>query len=312
MAVILLALGVVVLYAGGELLVASAVKLARSLGLSPLVIGLTVVAFATSCPELFATSVAAFKGAPAVSLGNVFGSNIANLGLILGLSALWRPLAGSARFLRREVVLLVGVAVVPFPLLADGSLGRIEGLVLLGLLGMYLFFLLQDGESRKVEDEYAQEYGGSGRGNPWLASLGVLAGLLLLTGGAHLLVEGAVSLARALGITERVIGLTLVAFGTSLPELASSLAAARRREGDIVLGNVVGSNIFNVLCVLGLTSLMRPIPGHLGEVAFDLWVGLAFSVAVLPMLLLGRRLYLGRWEGLILVVGYVVYVRSLF
>jgi cation:H+ antiporter len=142
--------------------------------------------------------------------------------------------------------------------------------------------------------------------------LAVVAGLGLLVWGAHLLVDGATALARTLGISERVIGLTMVAFGTSLPELASSLAAARRREGDIVLGNVVGSNIFNVLCVLGVTSLAQPIAGNPQAVRIDLLVGLAFSVALVPMLLLGRRYYLGRWEGALLVLAYCAYVGWLF
>jgi cation:H+ antiporter len=162
-----------------------------------------------------------------------------------------------------------------------------------------------------VEAEYSLAYGADGR--PWWIFLpGVVGGLLLLVGGAHLLVDGAVSVARALGISERVIGLTMVAFGTSLPELASSLAAARRREGDIVLGNVVGSNIFNVFCVLGLTVLVVPIRGSLGQLAPELIVGVLLAVLMVPMLLVGRRLYLGRVEGAILVAAYLAYLAYLF
>jgi len=311
MAYLLLLAGALLLYLGGEALVTNAARLARIFGLSPLVIGLTVVAFATSAPELFATLSASLQGSPELGLGNVLGSNIANLGLILGLAALVRPLIGKARFLVREIPLLIAVAVIPFLLLIGDVIGRLEGAVLfLGLIG-YVVYLLRDKEPPEVEEEYAAEYSGPDR--PWwVPAAGVLLGLGLLVLGADLLVDGAVEIARALGVSERVIGLTLVAFGTSLPELASSLVAARRKQGDIVLGNVVGSNIFNVLCVLGLTSVIHPMSVPSATVTLDLWVGLAFSAATVPLLLLGRRLYLGRVEGVLLFSGYLAYVWVLF
>ncbi len=311
MAFVILAVGVVLLYVGGEVLVSGASNLARSLGISPLVIGLTVVAFATSAPELCATLIGVLQGAPALSLGNVFGSNIANIALILGLAAIIRPLVGHDSFLRREIPILIAVAVIPFWLLRDGVIGRFEGTVMVVLLVAYVVYLLRQG-GPSVAAEQAQEELTEAVRPWWLSALAVLIGLGMLVWGANLLVGSATTLARAIGISERVIGLTLVAFGTSLPELASSIAAARRREGDIVLGNIVGSNIFNVLCVLGITSLVRPITGDPTAVSLDLWVGLALSLALVPMLLLGRRLYLGRVEGLALLAAYGMYVGWLF
>lgn len=311
MSILLLLGGVALLYAGGELLVTSASNLARAFGLGPLVIGLTVVAFATSSPELFATLVGVLQGVPELSLGNVLGSNIANIGLILGLSALIRPLVGRGHFLKREIPSLIAVALIPFLVLADGEIGRLEGVVLVLLLLVYLAFLLHNGEPPEVIREYAAQF----QQPPWprwRGGVGVLVGLVVLVAGAHLLVEGAVDIARALGISERVIGLTLVAFGTSLPELASSLVAARRREGDIVLGNIVGSNIFNVLCVLGLTAAVRPVAVARSSIGLDLWVGLALSAALVPLLLVGRRMRLARAEGAVLMLAYAAYVAVLF
>lgn len=311
MSVVLLVAGVALLYGGGEVLVNSASNLARAFGLGPLVIGLTVVAFATSAPELFATLVGVLEGAPDLSMGNVLGSNIANIALILGLSALLRPLVGRGHFLKREIPLLIAAALVPFLVLVDGEIGRFEGALLFASLLGYLVYLLRNGEPPEVIREYAAQF----QHPPWprwRGALGVALGLALLVLGAHLLVEGAVEIARLLGLSERVIGLTLVAFGTSLPELASSLVAARRREGDIVLGNIVGSNIFNVLCVLGLTATIRPIGVVRSTISLDLWVGLALSVALLPLLLVGRRMRLARGEGAVLLASYLAYVWVLF
>ncbi len=312
MAFLLLMVGVVLLYLGGEVLVGGAAHLARALGISPLVIGLTVVAFATSAPELCATLIAVLHGAPALSLGNVFGSNIANVALILGLAAIIRPLAGQDRFLRREIPILIGVAVIPLWLLRDGVVSRIEGMVMVLLLVAYVVHLLREGRPSAIALEEVEEELAEAARPWWLSALAVAVGLGMLVWGADILVSSATTLARAIGISERVIGLTLVAFGTSLPELASSLAAARRREGDIVLGNIVGSNIFNVLCVLGVTAMVRPIAGDPAAVRIDLLVGLALSLALVPMLLFGRRLYLGRFEGFVLLAAYGTYVGWLF
>jgi len=307
-AALLIVLGVALLYIGGELLVKNAALLARAIGMSPLVVGLTVVAFGTSAPELAATLAAALKGTPEVAFGNVVGSNAANLGLILALAALIRPIRAQARFLRRELPFMVAVAVLLVVLAADGRVTRAEGLGLLGLLLLYLFVLLRDREPPEVEAEFAAEYGRPARyvlRRLFFLSLGVL----FLAGGSSALVEGAVRIARELGVGERAIGLTVVAVGTSLPELAAALVAALRREGDILLGNVVGSNVFNVLGILGTVALVRPLTLRPG-VGPDLLGMLALSFVAWLFLWTGMRL--GRREAAVLLAFYVFYVVVAF
>jgi cation:H+ antiporter len=296
---------VVVLYFGGELLVRGSSALARAVGMSPLVVGLTVVAFGTSSPELAATIAANFKGAPAVALGNVIGSNIANLGLILGAAALVLPLVARARFLRRELPFMVVVSALVWPLAADGVVGRLDALLLLAGIAIYLAVLLRKGESPEVVEEFRAELGD---GRPRVGrSLGaVAAGIGLLVVGAHLLVEGAVAMARGMGVSEAVIGVSLVAVGTSLPELASSLVAAARRESDIALGNLIGSNVFNVLGILGIAALVQPLAVPFAELRADYWVMMGFSLLIVPFLWTGSRV--GRIEGAILLTAYTGYI----
>jgi len=305
-----IALGVILLYWGGELLLRYAVALARRLGISPLVIGLTVVAFGTSAPELAATLAAALRGNPQVAYGNVVGSNIANLSLVLGMAALVRPLATKARFIKREMPFLFLVSVLLFFVVADGLVSRLEGgLLVLGLLA-YLFYLLHNTEEpEEVEAEFSAEYGYNGPGL-LVSLLGLTAGIVLLSVGAGALVEGATTLARAWGVPDRVIGLTIVALGTSLPELASALVAARKGESDILLGNLIGSNVFNSLGILGLTALVRPIHPDGSAVMIDLAVMLGLVLLAWPMLYTGLRL--GRREGAVLLFAYVIYIRYLF
>lgn len=296
-------IGAALLHGGGELLVRSASSLARTFGLSSFVIGLTVVAFGTSSPELAATLASSLRGTPEVAIGNVVGSNIANIGLILGGAALVFALQSVREVVRREVPLLTLCALLLFPLLLDGWVSRLEGALLLGLLGLYLGY------------QFRKPTGGSEEGDApqlplWRALLGVALGTLLLVVGAQALVCGAVSLAEGFGVPERVIGLTLVALGTSLPELASSLVAALRRQGDLILGNVIGSNIFNVLTILGVAALVRPLPVSFGGVSTDLWVLVGFSALVLP--LMGRRHRLGHAGGGLLLALYLGYVGALF
>ena len=308
MAALLIALGVALLYVGGELLVKNAALLARAVGLSPLVVGLTVVAFGTSAPELAATLAAALKGTPEVAFGNVVGSNAANLGLILSLAALIQPIRAQARFLRQELPFMVAVAVLLVVLAADGRVTRAEGALLLFLLFLYLFVLLRDREPPEVEAEFAAEFGRPARYA--LRRLCFLAlGVVFLAGGSSALVEGAVRIARELGVAERAIGLTVVAVGTSLPELAAAIVAALRREGDILLGNVVGSNVFNVLGILGTVALVRPLALRPG-VGPDLLGMLALSFVAWLFLWTGMRL--GRREAAVLLVFYVFYVAVAF
>lgn len=258
--------------------------------------------------ELLVRHASSLRGTPEVAIGNVVGSNIANIGLILGGTALVFALQSARGVVRREVLLLTFCALLLFPVLLDGRVSRLEGALLLGLLGVYLGYQL-----RKPADET------EGEGAPlplWRSLLGVALGTLLLVGGAQALVSGAVALAEGFGVPERVIGLTLVALGTSLPELASSLIAALRREADlilsnvIILGNVIGSNVFNVLTILGVTALVRPLPVAFGSVYPDLWVLVGFSVMVLPLML--RRYRLGRTGGGLLLALYLGYVGALY
>jgi cation:H+ antiporter len=305
----LILIGAGLLYAGGEGLVRGASALARASGMSPMVVGLTVVAFGTSSPELAATLIANFKGAPAVAVGNVIGSNIANLGLILGAAGLIHTLVARSMFVRREIPVMIGTSAFMLPMALDGRYGRWDGVALLALLATYMWVLFRFRETPLVEAEFAGEYS-DGHPPAWRSLLLVVVGIAALVGGAHLLVEGGVNLARHFGVPEKVIGITFVAIGTSLPELASAIVAAIRREGDIILGNLIGSNIFNVLAILGTTAAVRPVVVQASEIAPDYWVMMAFSVAVLPIL--GLRGRIARGEGLLLLAGYVGYIAWLF
>ncbi len=306
--ILLVLAGIALLYAGGEVLVASSIRLANSFGVSSLVIGLTVVAFATSAPELAATIIAALEGAPDIAIGNVMGSNVANLGLILGTAAVIFPLYTDVRFIRREVAFMVFVTILIYPLMATGSsLSWLDGLFLLVMLGIFLTTQLRETDGGESEDD---DNGESDRRPVWLSILGIAFGIVLLVAGAHALVTGASDVARALGVSDRVIGLTLVALGTSLPELAAAIAAARRHEGDLVLGNVVGSNIFNLLCILGIASIVHPIRVAPKAIGLDYWVVLAISLLVMAALAIRRRLV--RLEGAVLLAFYFGYMFFLY
>jgi cation:H+ antiporter len=230
------------------------------------------------------------------------------VGLILGVAALIFPVAARGHFLRREMPFMIGTSALMLWLVADGSVGRLEALLLLALLGGYLWVLLarQSEEEAQVAWEFAQEYGDGEPPRVWTSALKVAIGIALLVLGAQALVAGAVAIARSAGIDERVIGLTLVALGTSLPELASAIVAAMKREGDILLGNVVGSNIFNVLAIFGTTSLVSPVHVEVSGAWLDLLVMMVFSILLWPMLF--SRRHLDRWEGLVLLLGFLAYV----
>lgn len=301
---ILLGLGLLVL--GGDLVVRGAGKLALAAGLSPLVVGLTVVAFCTSAPELAASVVAALAGSPALAVGNVLGSNIANIGLILGIAGLVRPITVQSAVLAREVPVMIGAFLLLQFLARDGSLSRVDGLVMLAVLAVYLVVMVRM-ELAAVEPGVEAQVRTSVGGRLGTAkSVGlVLGGVAALVFGADRLVSGASALARTSGLSDAVIGLTVMAVGTSLPELAASVAAARKGQGDIVLGNVVGSNIFNVLCILGATAAIHPIEGGMATFTADGWVATGFAVALWPLLGRGRTLF--RHEAALLLVGWAAY-----
>jgi cation:H+ antiporter len=306
--------GLVLLVAGAEVLVRGAARLAAQFGIPPLIIGLTVVAFGTSAPETAVSVQAALSGSGDIAIGNVVGSNIANILLILGLSALVAPLIVSRQLIRLDVPLMIGASLVTWALAMDGSLGRLDGALLFAAVIAYTLFLIVGSRREKKAadsgDEFADEFGLHEPPKPyaWAINLGLLvAGLVLLVGGSNLLVEAAVTLAKALGLSELVIGLTIIAVGTSLPELATSMIAAFKGERDIAVGNVVGSNLFNLLCVLGLASLVSPLPINVSAnaLSFDFPVMIAVAVACLPIFFAGYRI--NRWEGALFVAYYAIY-----
>lgn len=300
--------GILFLYGGGELLVSGSVSLARALGVRPLIVGLTVVAFGTSSPELAASLFAAFAEAPDMVLGNVIGSNILNIGAILGLTALLYPLTTQVQLLRRDIPVMIGAGALLFLLIPDHLIGRVEGLLLFVLLGLYLVLLYTE---RKRSGDNSTEKGEKGRLKKiWLAILFVVAGIGLLTLGASWLIKGAKAIAESYGVSERIIGLTIVAFGTSLPELASCLVAAVRRQGDLLLGNLVGSSIFNVLAILGLTALVHPVDVNApGVFRLDLLIMIGFSLVAFTLLAIGKTLK--KWKGAVLTLLYAAYIAYL-
>ena len=304
--------GLVLLVAGAEVLVRGAAKLAAQFGIPPLIIGLTVVAFGTSAPETAVSVQAALDGSGDLAIGNVVGSNIANVLFILGLTALIAPLIVSRQLIRLDVPIMIGASLLTFALAWDGSLSKLDGAILFAGIVAYTAFLIISSRKQKSleDDEFSKEFGLDEPVKPyaWAINLGlIIVGLVLLVSGSNFLVEGAVTLARTLGISELVIGLTVVAVGTSLPELATSVLAAIKGERDIAVGNIVGSNIFNLLCVLGLASLVSPaaIPVAANALAFDFPVMIAVAVACLPIFFAGYRI--NRWEGLLFLAYYVAY-----
>ncbi len=309
--------GLVLLVAGAELLVRGASRLAAQFGIPPLIIGLTVVAFGTSAPETAVSVQAAINGSGDLAIGNVIGSNIANVLLILGLTALVAPIIVSRQLIRLDVPIMIGASLLTLALAWDGQLSRGDGAILFASVLAYTAFLIANGQrqqSAAADDEFNKEFGLQTVSKRYARSVNsgfFIAGLALLVGGSNLLVEGAVSLARALGLTELVIGLTVVAIGTSLPELATSMTAAFKGERDIAVGNIVGSNIFNLLCVLGLSALVSPDPIQVARNAlqFDFPVMIAVTIACLPIFFTGYLIE--RWEGGLFVAYYAIYTGYL-
>ncbi|MBI5666822.1 MAG: calcium/sodium antiporter [Chloroflexi bacterium] len=303
--VVYVLLGLIGLFLGGNWLVLGASRLAASLGVPPVVIGLTVVAFGTSMPELLVCLDAALRGASDIAIGNVVGSNIANIGLILGVSGVIMTIPIHIQLIRREIPIMILASLVVYALALDGTISGVDGLLLVaGLLAfMAALIVLSRHERLKPaeERELAEEEHITGSINRLFEIGRLLAGMVVLLTGANLLVTGAVNLARALGVSEIVIGLTLVAFGTSLPELVTAIIAAVKRHDDILFGNVIGSNIFNLLGILGITALARPVPVAVSVLQFDLLVMIAFALLVLPFSL--NRLLLRR-EAAVLLAGY--------
>lgn len=305
-----LAGGLLLLMLGGEAVVKGAAGLGLRMGLSPLATGLTIVAFGTSAPELVVNLRAAALGASDMAVGNVVGSNIANIGLVLGVSAMIMPLRLDVRVIRNDIYIMVAAGLLAALFLAADSMSRWEGAVLVSLIVAYAVFNLKAARSARPSSQATFE---AALAQPehglWLDLLRVLGGLAALAGGGQLFVVGAVDLALALGLSTGVIGLTVVAVGTSLPELFTTAIAAWRGYGDMAIGNVVGSNIFNILSVLGTTALVFPIGrGDIGNA--DLVMFLVSTLVLLRFITTGSRM--DRWEGGVLFLGYVVYLAWRF
>lgn len=293
--------GLIGLFFGGEALVRGSVGIARRLAISPLLIGLTVVGFGTSTPELLVSVDAAWRGVPDIALGNIIGSNIANILLIVGLTALVWPIRVMGATLRRDTAVMMVAALLLVPVFAMGLIGRPAGLILVAGLAAYLIWAYrQSGEADAENPDLPAP------ASTLVSALWVIGGLIALMVGARFLVDGAVSIARGYGISEAFIGLTIVAVGTSLPELATSLIAAFRRQSEIAIGNIVGSNIFNVLGILGVTALITPVPVASRFLTFDLPVMIAVSLVLTGLLL--TRPMIGRTVGMMLLTGYIAYV----
>jgi cation:H+ antiporter len=302
--------GLIILVFGAEILVRGSVGTALRLGLTPLLIGLTVVAFGTSSPELVVSIGAALTGKSDIALGNIVGSNIGNIALILGLSALIQPMKVQANILKKDVPILLGVSVILILFLLDGEISQIEGgLFFIGIILFTVFSIRMSRieTSKAVKDEF-EDIVPRKTYPAWVEIGMIVIGLGALMLGAKWLVDGAVEMANNFGISEAVIGLTIVAIGTSLPELATSMVAAYKKEGDIAIGNVIGSNIFNVLSILGITAMILPIQQG-GITDIDLYLNLFLTVLLMPILRTG--FVISRIEGLFLVLGYVFYTLYL-
>jgi cation:H+ antiporter len=301
--------GLAMLVGGGELMVSGAIRLAVRQGMSSLLIGLTVVAFGTSLPELFVSLNATLLGHVDIMIGNVVGSNIANIGLILGLSVLFAPIRIPFSKVRIEVYLVLAFSLLLAAIASQGEFSRLFGIIYVTALIVYTLFSYRAASRQKAAAADRALPAAVSFDPLWKILAFILGGLLLMAYGSNLFIAGAVDLARYFDISELVIGLTLAAIGTSLPELAASLAAFRRRQGELLLGNVLGSNLFNLMMVMGGTALVAPFAFNPLTLTRDLPVMLGFSLVLVPMLLIRRGL--GRVDGLLLLGAYFLYLFSL-
>jgi cation:H+ antiporter len=308
-AVLLLLGGVGILYFGAEWLVRGSVRLARSVGMSPIFVGLTVVSFGTSAPELVVAVLASLRGEGDLAVGNVLGSNLANIGLILGLTALIRPMRVEAKVVMREIPIMIAITLLIYPIFADLTVSRGDGAILLAVLVAYLIYIARAAQQEKaaVMGEYERftDQEVSGMGAAGLAkNVGlVMAGAAGLTFGGKAIVDAALRLSALLGFSELEIGLTVVAVGTSLPELATSLVAAIRKESDIAVGNVIGSNIFNLTAILGTASVVAPLSVEGTVLREEYPATLMLSLLFLPLARLDYQIK--RWEGALLLSAYI-------
>ena len=309
MDIVYILIGLTLLVVGGEFLVRSSVALSFKMNISRMVIGLTVVSFATSAPELLVSLQAALEGFSDISLGNIMGSNIANIGLVLGVTAMISPIAVDRDFYKFNWPVMMAFSFALFFFLLNGEdIDRLEGgALVLGLI-LYLLFLIM--RSRKVKEEVVEEVDDSLKGTSWFKIIiWLIIGGAALYGGSELLVNGSVSLARDLGVSERVISVTMIAIGTSIPELAASVIAALKKEKALSFGNLIGSNIFNIASVLGITSLIQPIVMQSQEVlSKDIYWMIAFSFILVPLAFIPKKFLFSRIKGAVILAGYAVFL----
>ncbi len=313
-AVVFLIIGLGLLVWSADRLVFGAAALAKNFGVAPLVIGMTIIAMGSSAPEMMVSATAALAGKTDTAVGNVLGSNIANIALILGLTALLKPLLISSSILRRELPLMMIVTLIAGGLLWDHQLTFIEGIVLVALFALFLVIMLfvsKKGEAQQDPLITEQESEIPNNISNKKATFWLIVGLILLPCSAKILIDSAVDIAKAFGMSDLVIGLTIIAVGTSLPELAASIASALKGEDDMAVGNIIGSNIFNILAVMGIPALIHP--AQLSSLAMDrdFYVMLAVSI-LLVIMALGKRRRINRWEGLILIGCFTAYQSYLF
>ena len=308
--IILFFAGLAGLYFGAEWLVKGASRFASSFNIKPVVIGLTIVAFGTSTPELVTSVIASIKHSSDIAMGNVIGSNIANIGLILGLSAIVQPLKIDMKLIYREMPIMVGISMLLYFMGWNGALSRLEGgILLIGILAYTCYvYRVALKESKSIELEY-EEFIGI-KDNVAKDIFLIIIGIGALVGGAYMLVHSAIYFARVIGISELVIGLTVIAVGTSIPELATSMVAAIRKESDISVGNVLGSNIFNILAVLGIAAIIQPLQVNSASLRIDMPVMLFFSIFLIPIIT--WKFVLTRGQGVLLLIWYGAYVFWLF
>lgn len=307
-----LILGLITLVIGGEFLVRGAVGIAKKAHISKLVIGMTVISFGTSAPELFVSIGAALDNVPEISIGNVVGSNIANIALVLGATVLILPLIvdRNSKIIDWPMMMLATILFVVFSW--DLEIQRYEGIILFGILVVFTYWLIRNSRKKtkaqantNSEDEGNDDVSNI-KDNIWLSILFTLIGLVALYFGSDWMVSGAESIALSAGMEPRVIAVTVVAFGTSVPELVTSLVAAFKKESDISIGNLIGSNIFNIMAVIGITAIVKPIPVEPETLSFDMWWVIGIAVALLPIMIIGKKI--NRFKGALLLCTYIAYI----
>lgn len=310
-AIVKLLAGFILLFFGGDWLVNGGVALARRFRISPLVIGMTIVAFGTSAPELLVSTISAIKGSAGIAMGNVVGSNIANIGLILGLTALICPIETDNGLVIRHGSIMIVASLLLMVFALHSGISRIEGLTLFACLILFTTISIRKGRTQPQEADIEDQ---EGKPMTILAAIGLIVlSCAMLAFGADILVDGATTLASAMGVSDKVIGLTIVALGTSLPELAASVAAAVKKQMDISIGNIIGSNIFNILCVLGVSTSIKPISFEFSYYLSDFIWMLGFSVFILVFTTMRKKKgRLGRTAGILFLLAYAIYAWSLF